>query len=119
MPFLQILWAPDRVGEERIVRVRDHLIDVVGPALMSVDPDHVVNAAMVDAHLVEMGPLDRFRSDIFVTLLARTEPARVLGAASIVDVLTRSARDAASPTSVVVELVLTDHHSSFDYASLE
>jgi hypothetical protein len=115
MPFLQILWDPEQIGEDRIVRVRDLLMDAVGPALMAVDPQHIVNSAMVDARLVAIGPLDRIRAPLFVTLFARTETDRVAGSATIIEGLTAAVAGAIDASSTVVELVLTDHHSSFDY----
>jgi hypothetical protein len=119
MPFLQILWDPEQIGEDRIVRVRDLLTDAVGPALMAVDPRHVVNSAMVDARLVAIGPLDRIRAPLFVTLFARTEADRVAGSAAIIELLSAAAAEAIDAASTVVELVLTDHHSSFDYVAHE
>lgn len=114
-----MLWHPERIGEERIVRVRDALVAEIGPALMAVDPEHVVNEDMVDVRVEPIGTHDRLRSDLFVTLLARSEPGRVAGAAHVVARLHQTAVDAADGQDAVVELVLTDHHSSVDYAALE
>ena len=114
-----MLWNPERVSEGRIVRVRDRLSAEVGPALMAVDPDHIVNESMVDVRVVPTGPLDRIRADLLVTLFARRESGRVAGAAEVVDRLRRVAADAAEDEAVVVELVLNEHRSSFDYAELE
>lgn len=102
-----------------MLRVRDRLISEVGPALMSVDPDHVVNAAMVDARVVTIGPHDRVRSDLFVTMFARHEAARSAGSAKIVERLHHAAVEASGIAAATVELVLNEHRSSFDYAAVE
>jgi hypothetical protein len=119
MPFLQILWDPELIGADQIVRVRDALLAAVGPALMAVDPVHVVNAAMVEVRVVAIGPLDQVRSPVFVTLFARTEPGRRAGAAAVVRHLVEAVSPTAPEVEPTIELVLTDHHSSFDYTSLE
>jgi enamine deaminase RidA (YjgF/YER057c/UK114 family) len=119
MPFLEVLWNPDRFGEADIAGIRDALVDAAGPVLTEADPDHVVNAAMVDARLIPIGRLDRVRSDLFVTLLARHEPARATAAAAIVRRLVGVAVAASGLQDAVVELSLTQHTSSVDYASLE
>jgi hypothetical protein len=119
VPFLQVLWNPRRFGEAELERLRDALIDEVGMALTDADPSHLVNSRMVDARLIPVGPLDRIRGDLFVTLLARHEPARAAAADRIVDRIARCASDVVGPGDVVVELSLTHHYSSLDYSALE
>lgn len=119
MPFLQIFWDSERLDGERIVEVRDRLLAEVGPVLMTADPDHVVNQAMIDVRLVAIGPLDRIRGDVFVTLFARDESARRIGSARVVEQLRAVVVSAMGGGDAVVELVLTNHYSSFDYASVE
>jgi enamine deaminase RidA (YjgF/YER057c/UK114 family) len=119
MPFLEVLWNPDRFGEAEIARIRDALVDAAGPALTEADTEHVVNARMVDARLIPISHLDRVRSDLFITLLARHEPARAAAAAAIVRRLEAVAAAASGLDDPVVELSLTQHTSSVDYASLE
>lgn len=119
MPFLQVLWNPDRFEEDTIAHVRDALIDAVGPALTEADPAHVVNDMMVDAKLIAIGPLDRIRSDLFVTLFARHEPARAAAAVQVIARLSAVATEASGLVHPVVELSLTSHASSFDYSALE
>lgn len=98
--------------------MRDRLVAAIGPALMEVDPDHIVNDQMVDVRVVPVGPLDRVRSAAFATVFARREPARSGGAAAVVSRL-RTAVDPEDRVDLVVELVLNDHTSSFDYEAIQ
>lgn len=119
MPFLQVLWNPRRFTRPQVNAIRHALMGAVGPLLMEVDPSHVVNEAMVDAQVTAIGSLDAIRSDLFVTLLARREDLRVDGAVQIVARLRSLAIEASGVEDAVVELILTDHTSSVDYAQLE
>jgi len=112
-----MLWKPQYLEREQIVRVRDVLRSVAATALTGVDPDHLVTPAMIDVRVLEVGPLDVIRAPLFVTLLARHEPQRVQGSGRVVAAI----RDAVSSEvpDVVVEFVLTAHTTSFDYAALE
>lgn len=97
--------------------MRDLLRSAAAEALTGVDPDHIVTPAMVDVRVMEVGPLDVVRASLFVTLLARHEPQRAQRADRIVAEIQDVASSEVPDT--VVELVLTDHASSFDYAQLE
>ncbi|MGH9124719.1 MAG: hypothetical protein ACRDZ8_08330 [Acidimicrobiales bacterium] len=91
----------------------------MGTVLTEVDPDHLVNSTMVDCRVLEIGPLDRIRCDVFITVFARNEPARSVAASIITDRLSAVARAASGVEDAVVELILTAHSSSLDYATLE
>jgi hypothetical protein len=105
--------------EAAIIRIRDVLGSAVAETLSESDPSHIVTDAMVDLRVEEIGPLDRIRSDLFVTLVARDEPCRQLNKSTIPEQLAAALREIVGSADVVVELVLTQHASSFDYSLLE
>lgn len=117
MPFIHLRWRPSSFAEADIVVIRDMIGPAVAGLLTEADPDHQVTAAMVDVAVEPIGPLDRIRGDLFVTVLARDEPQRQAARNTIPAALARQLQSAAA--DVVVELVLTQHTSSFDYSQLE
>jgi hypothetical protein len=119
MPFVSILWDPEQVSQAQLAEVRDALVATAGPALMAADPQHIVNERMIDVKVTAIGPLDRVRSALFITVHARYEPLRASGAANVVAQLLAATSEAAPSALPVVELVLTNHVSSLDYSSLE
>lgn len=116
MPFVQILRDPAIVTDDVAVLVRDHLGPSIGEILTVVDPDHVVTAAMVDWHVVDTRPVDTLRCPVFVTVFARRERRRAARRAEIVEHL-RAQLAAIVPVPFVIELVLNDHASSYDYGN--
>jgi hypothetical protein len=119
MPYVQILWRPERLDRDKMIRTRDDIASAVASLLMETDPQHVVNEQMIDSRVEEIGPLDQIRSSVFITVFARDEIARSRAAPTITRALVEVARQSAGTDDVVVELVLTNHTSSVDYAALE
>lgn len=119
MPFVEVFWRVGALTEETIAALVEPLAEMVARGLETVDPSHCVTPAMVDLRCCEIGPLDRVRSDLFITVLARREPARSVAASDLVLGWAAEVAERTGLGDVVVELVLTDHHSSFDYAALE
>lgn len=119
MPFVHLRWRGSAVDTATITAIRDALASAVAQLLTEADPDHIVTDPMVDLRVQEYGPLDRIRSDILVTVLARDEPQRQRARLSIPAQLAGLVREIAGDVDVVVELVLTQHTSSFDYTVLE
>jgi hypothetical protein len=117
MPFVHLRWRPTAFEEAEVIGIRDAIIPAVARLLTEADPAHLVTDAMVDVRVEEIGPLDRIRGNLFVTLLARDEPDRQAARSSILAELAAQLRQ--STDDVVVELVLTQHASSFDYSLLE
>ncbi len=115
MPFVQILWDADRVTTSTIAHVRDLVASEAAALLTAEDPKHVVTHGMIDSQLTRLGPLDRVRAPIFVTLLAREEPRRRASQATVAAALAKAVR-AIVDVEVVVEIVLTAHASSYDYS---
>ena len=70
---------------------------------------------MVDVRVIEVGPLDRVRPNLLVTILARQEPARERHKHEIVDALTASVTAIFPDVDAMVELVLTNRVSTYEY----
>ena len=119
MPFVHLRWRPGTFDEAAVVRIRDAVASASADILTEVDPEHIVTDPMVDLRVEPIGTLDRVRGDLFITLLARDEPARQENRRVITSRLEEAVRRLAGDAEVTVELVLTQHTSSFDYATLE
>jgi len=116
---VEVLWNPDRLIPHRLEAVRGVIPRLVAGGLTREDPAHIVTPAMVDVRFTQIGPLDLVRSDVFVTVLARREVERQHSAADLASEWAAAVAAASGVSDAVVELVLTDHTSSFDYGSLE
>jgi hypothetical protein len=114
MPFVEILYGT-HVDEATVVAVRDCLHQTVGPVFEEFDPDHVVTPAMVDIRCIEVGDLDVVRPDVLVTVLAREEPARHAKRYEIAGRLTVLACELAPDLDVMLEVVLTNRTSTYNY----
>jgi hypothetical protein len=114
MPFVDILWKPALLPAPRLRALCEHLPVVVTESIQQFDPHHRLTAQMVDLRVHEVGPYDKITPDIYVTVLARTEPAREEHQHAIV--LAMAERLSATlPPSPLVELVLTRHATSWNY----
>ena len=114
MPFVEILYR-SHVGEATVVAVRDHLHQAVGSMFEEFDPDHVVTPAMVDVRCIPVGRLDAVRPDLLVTVLAREEPARHANRYEIARRLATLTRELAPDLDVMLEVVLTNRASTYEY----
>lgn len=119
MPFVEILWNPARFTPDQLSQLREVVISAVAREFEFADPDHVVTPAMVDVRFLEQGPLDRLRSDLFITVLARSEERRRKQASSIAEAINEACINSTKYAAALTELVLTDHYSTFDYSTLE
>jgi len=115
MPFVDITWDPDRLDAPGLVRLRDELPSIVATALTTHDPGHLVTAAMVDIRVTSVGEYDRINRDLYVTVLARTEPGRDAHKLAIVRRISDAAMQLGAPAGTMVELVLTNRVSMYDY----
>ena len=115
MPFVDITWDPARLTADGLVRLRDNLPSIVARALTSHDPGHLVTGAMVDIRVTTSGLYDRLNRDLYVTVLARTEPERDINKLAIVRQISDAVRSLGAPTGTMVELVLTNRVSVYDY----
>jgi hypothetical protein len=118
MPFVEVIWKPDRMSTSRLKALCDELPGVVAETFTTHDPAHLVTEAMVDLRVTTVGPYDRVNPDLYVTVLARTEPARDAGKTEIVRGITEAVRRLEVPADVLVELVLTNRVSLYDYGEL-
>ena len=118
MPFVSIVRDKATIGDHAVRSLIDALREEVARSLSAHDPRHTVTAPMIDVQVIDVGPLDRIRAPVFITVLARHESARSSERNDIVDEL-RSWLDHQLAFPSVVELVLTHHTSSFDYSELE
>lgn len=114
MPFVEILYRP-HVGDTTLTEIRDRLHQAVGGVFEEFDPDHVVTPAMVDVRCIEVGRLDVVRPDVLVTVLAREEPARHANRYEIARRLAALAGESAPDLDVMLEVVLTNRTSAYDY----
>lgn len=114
MPFVEILHH-SHVEEHTVVAIRNALHRSVGLVLERVDPDHAVTPAMVDLRCIPVGPLDIVRPDLLITVLARTEPDRHAHRETIADDLAQVVLEAAPGLDIIVELVLTNRTSTYEY----
>jgi hypothetical protein len=114
VPFIEILYRAE-VDEDVVVAIRDALHRAVGVAFEDADPDHPVTAAMVDLRCIAVGPLDVVRPDVLITVLARTEPARHARRSVIAEQLARVVGEVAPDLDVMLEIVLTDRTSAYEY----
>lgn len=119
MPFVQIYRRPERVDAVRALSIARTSCTSLATALMRYDSAHVVRPAMVDVKVLDIGELDIIRCDLFVSCFARTEPARHAHRREIVDAVRTALLSVGLGPDDVVELLLTDHTSSFDYSRLE
>ena len=115
MPFVDILWKPSVVAEEQVIAVRDAVRATVASTLTAYDPQHLVTEAMVDVRVQPVGALDAIGPDLYVTVYAREEPARDANKLVVIERITKAARDASCPPDTMVELVLTNRSSVYDY----
>lgn len=115
MPYVEILWKPEQLDESLLEGLCIRLQQAVGAALTQHDPDHPVTPEMVDVRVGLVGPHDRIGPDLYVTVLARTEPARDAGKAELVVAITEAVHDLGVPEDTLVELVLTNRVSTYDY----
>jgi hypothetical protein len=115
VPFVELRYHADRFRDAEIASLIDALVTEIAAAFSELAPPHRVTAQMIDVVVQAVGPLDRMHPDILITVLARREPARLAAAALIVARLTQVAEAAAWPRMPMVELVLTQHISTFNY----
>lgn len=115
MPFVEILWKSDQVSRDNVVRLRDGARVIIARRFTEVDPEHVVTPAMVDVRVSRVGELDLIGPDLFVTILARTEDARMRGRDDLIGRITADIEALGSPPATMVELVLTNRASVYRY----
>jgi hypothetical protein len=115
MPFVEVIWKPDCLNELQLVKLCKALPDIVGSALTLHDPAHLVTAAMVDVRVSTPGPYDRINPHLYVTVLARSEPDREIHKLSIVSEIGCGVHRIGSPPDTLVELVLTNRVSLYNY----
>lgn len=115
MPYVDVLWKPDRLAADVLQALVDVLCEVVGETLTAADPEHVVKPGMVDVRVSTVGPHDRIGPDLYITVLARTEPARDRHRVRIAEQITAGVLALDVPSDTLVELVLTNRTSVYDY----
>lgn len=115
MPFVEVIWKPDQISADALVRLCDQLPTIVAAAVTLHDPAHPVTAAMVDVRVATVGPHDRINPELYVTVLARSEPERDAHKVAIVKEITEALRRLGPPPETLVELVLTNRVSLYDY----
>ena len=119
MPTVEVRWRSGDLDEASLLALRDELKVAVAEGLEAVDPNHLVTPEMVDVRFTPLGPLDDQHAELLVTVLARHEQARHRAAPALVEVWARAVAESTGVLGAVVELVLTDHQSSFDYTTME
>ena len=115
MPYVRILWKPDLLAEDRLLRLRDALPTIVAEALSRFDPQNIVTGEMVDLRIEQIGPLDLVHPDMLITIFARREPARHQSRDLITELITNGIVSVGCPANTMVELVLTDRTSTYRY----
>jgi hypothetical protein len=115
MPFVRILWKPDTLDEAGLTKLRDASPGIVGDALHSFDPANVVRQDMVDVRIEVVGQLDLVHPDLLISVYARYEEARSASRHRIIDRLTRSFVALGVPRRSMIELVLSERVSTFEY----
>jgi hypothetical protein len=115
MPFVEIIWKPDHLSGPALSHLCDRLPTIVAEALTRHDPSHLVTPEMVDLRVSPVGLHDRINPDLYVTVLARTEPARDTHKVEIVDEIFHAVRRFDPPDDTLVELVLTNRVSLYEY----
>jgi hypothetical protein len=103
------------VDEATVVALRDRLHQAVGSVFEEFDPDHVVTPAMVDVRCIQAGALDKVRPDLVITVLGREEPARHASRYEIASQLAMFMREMAPGLDILLEVVLTNRASTYDY----
>jgi len=117
MPFVEVIWKPDRLSVDALGAICAELPGIVAESFTLHDPDpaHVVTALMVDLRVIPIGPHDRINPAMYITVLARTEPARDAKKMAIVGEIAAGIRPLGSPDDTLVELVLTNRVSLYEY----
>lgn len=115
MPFVEVLWKPEQLDEPALVRLCDALPMIVATVMQKYDPDHVVLPSMVDLRVGLVGPHDRISPALYITVLARTEPLRDRNRLAIVGRITTDVQRRGAPPDTLVELVLTNRVSLYEY----
>lgn len=115
MPYVDILWKPEQLDERLLKSLCIQLQQAVGAAFTQYDPSHPVTPDMVDVRVGLVGPYDRIGPALYVTVLARTEPARDASRAELVAAITEAVHDHGVPEDTLVELVLTNRVSTYKY----
>lgn len=118
MPFVEVVWKPKHLSSQALVSLCDELPAIVARTLTVHDPAHLVTAAMVDVRVMTVGPYDRINPHLYVTVLARTEPGRDAHKLTIVGKISEALRRLGSPPDTLVELVLTNRVSLYDYGGM-
>jgi len=114
MPLVEILHHRD-VPADALVSLRDALQNDVAEVIGRYDQAHELTSAMVDLRVIEVGPLDRVRPQLLVTVLARDEPERSRQRMAIIAALTETVTAIFPDTDAMVELVLTNRVSIYEY----
>jgi phenylpyruvate tautomerase PptA (4-oxalocrotonate tautomerase family) len=115
MPYVQVLWKRDLLPEADLHEVTNATREFVAEAITSVDPSHPVAVEMVDLKVVIVERYDLIGPDLYVTVLARSEPEREENKAEIIDHITDGIASTSAPRNTLVELVLTNRVSRYDY----
>ena len=118
MPFVEVIWKPDHFSSQALAGLCDVLPEIVAGSMTRFDAAHLVTAAMVDVRVSTVGQYDRINPDLYVTVLARSEPARDTHKIAIVGEISEAVRRLGSPPDTMVELVLTNRVSLYDYGGL-
>ena len=119
MISMHTVWEENKPHEHVSGAVDKWVVIAVAEGLEAVDPNHLVTPEMVDVRFTPIGPLDDQHAELLVTVLARHEQARHRAAPALVEVWARAVAESTGVLGAVVELVLTDHQSSFDYTTME
>jgi len=115
VPYVNVLWKPEHLAEPALDHLCERLQGVVAEALTDHDPDHLVSAPMVDVRVGTVGPHDRIGPDLYVTVLARSEAERDARRWEIVAAITEAVRRLGVPDDTLVEFILTNRSSIYDY----
>ena len=115
MPFVRVLWKESMFDSDDLARLASSLPGIVARTFSEFDPDHVVGPEMVDVRVEAVGRFDVLHTNMLVTVLARSEEARRRCRRGIVEDVTRGVQDVGCPPDTMVELVLTDRTSTYEY----
>jgi len=115
MPYVRVLWKPTYLARDGLLRLRDALPALVADALESSDPRNTVTVEMVDVRVEQVGPFDLVHPDMLITVFARHERARHESRDRITEQITGAIEAVGCPANTMIELVLTDRSSTYQY----
>lgn len=117
MPVVELHWKEDVVAVSMLLEIRDAVRVIVAESLVRVDPVHLVEPWMVDVRLTPVGPYDLVGPDLYVTIMTRVTHQREANKVALVNDIDGRLRRLALPDDTLVELLLSNRASTYDYDS--